>query len=104
MEVDIECTQAVGKYDLICKHWDNFIRDCGNTVNLNADLIFIPIQTDDHIACVCINFKDSTVDILDNQSHPDTTNSEIFTAASHLVCLSLFEIVNYIFPWTLYEH
>ncbi|KAK9733334.1 hypothetical protein RND81_04G060700 [Saponaria officinalis] len=65
--------------------WDIFVGDCGDTLNLSANFIFIPINIDDHIACLCINFKALSVDILDNQKYPDPENARISKACNILV-------------------
>ncbi|KAK9675381.1 hypothetical protein RND81_11G004500 [Saponaria officinalis] len=70
---------------MLYKAWDDYLNECGGTINLDADLIFIPILIDDHMACVCINFKSKTADILDNQTHNDPTKSDLFKASKIIV-------------------
>ncbi|KAK9733543.1 hypothetical protein RND81_04G074200 [Saponaria officinalis] len=85
METPTQCTPSDSNYDMLYKHWDIYVKDYGRTINLDLELIFIPINSDNHIACVCINFKSKTVDILDNQSHSDPTKSYIYKVAKILV-------------------
>ncbi|KAH9608697.1 hypothetical protein KSS87_006269 [Heliosperma pusillum] len=61
--------------------WDMFIRGCGRSFNTNAELFFIPVNVDDHYACVCINFKSKTIDLLDNQYYPASKQSDIVDVA-----------------------
>ncbi|KAH9614249.1 hypothetical protein KSS87_018331, partial [Heliosperma pusillum] len=61
--------------------WDMFIKGCGRSFNTNAKLFFIPVNVDDHYACVCINFKSKTIDLLDNQYYPASKQSDIVDVA-----------------------
>ncbi|KAH9613697.1 hypothetical protein KSS87_014437, partial [Heliosperma pusillum] len=45
------------------------------------ELFFIPLNVDDHYACVCINFKSKTIDLLDNQFYPASKQSDIVDVA-----------------------
>ncbi|XP_074267521.1 uncharacterized protein LOC141590906 [Silene latifolia] len=57
--------------------WDTFIQDCDKTFNLNAEFIFVPVNIGGHFACVCINFGQQTVDLLDYQHHANWDQSEM---------------------------
>jgi hypothetical protein len=71
--------------DSLYRLWDQFIQDNGSTVNLNADLLFLPLKMDDHFVCICINFKSNTVDILDHMTYSDWKKSDVFKASQVLV-------------------
>ncbi|KAH9612207.1 hypothetical protein KSS87_018858, partial [Heliosperma pusillum] len=60
---------------------DMFIKGCGRSFNTNAELFFIPVNVDEHYACVCINFKTKTIDLLDNQYYPASKQSDIVDVA-----------------------
>ncbi|KAH9610491.1 hypothetical protein KSS87_020429, partial [Heliosperma pusillum] len=61
--------------------WDMFIKGYGRSFNTNAELFFIPVNVDDHYACVCINFKSKTIDLHDNQYYPASKQSDIVDVA-----------------------
>ncbi|KAK9733815.1 hypothetical protein RND81_04G094300 [Saponaria officinalis] len=77
METSTQTTPSDSVFDVLYKDWDNYLNECGSTINLDADFIFVPILIEDHMACVCLNFKSQTADILDNQTHNDQTKSYI---------------------------
>ncbi|KAK9734433.1 hypothetical protein RND81_04G139200, partial [Saponaria officinalis] len=85
METPTQCTPSDDHYDRLYKQWDAYVKECGRTINLDADFIFIPIMTNNNMACVCVNYKSNSADILDNHIHPDPTKSDIFKAAKILV-------------------
>ncbi|KAK9734398.1 hypothetical protein RND81_04G137000 [Saponaria officinalis] len=65
METPTQCTPSDDHYDMLYKQWDAYVKECGRTINLDSELIFIPIMTNNHMACVCVNFKSKTADIFD---------------------------------------
>ncbi|KAK9682210.1 hypothetical protein RND81_10G058200 [Saponaria officinalis] len=85
METSTQTTPSDSVFDVLYKDWDNYLNECGSTINLDADFIFVPILIEDHMACVCLNFKSQTADILDNQTHNDQTKSYIVKAAKIIV-------------------
>ncbi|XP_074294045.1 uncharacterized protein LOC141621416 [Silene latifolia] len=74
-------TQSDSNYDDLYQIWDTFIVDSDRTVNLKTDLLFVPFCINDHFACVCINHKSNTVDLLDGQRHSNLKKSQFGKAA-----------------------
>jgi hypothetical protein len=58
--------------------WDEFISKCGTHYNLDADLIFLPLQHQDHYFCICINFAKKQVEVLDNQEYQQWKQSNAY--------------------------
>ncbi|KAH9613928.1 hypothetical protein KSS87_008263 [Heliosperma pusillum] len=76
-----QSTPSNTQIDNLFSIWDMFIKGCGRSFNLNAELFFIPVNVDEHYACVCINFKTKTIDLLDNQYYPASKQSDIVDVA-----------------------
>ncbi|KAH9619657.1 hypothetical protein KSS87_019559 [Heliosperma pusillum] len=72
-----QSTPSNTQIDNLFSIWDMFIKGCGRSFNTNAELFFIPVNVDEHYACVCINFKTKTIDLLDNQYYPASKQSDI---------------------------
>ncbi|KAH9625607.1 hypothetical protein KSS87_003847, partial [Heliosperma pusillum] len=72
-----QSTPSNTQMDNLFMIWDIFIKGCGRSFNTNAELFFIPVNVDEHYACVCINFKTKTIDLLDNQYYPTSKQSDI---------------------------
>ncbi|KAH9618977.1 hypothetical protein KSS87_014382 [Heliosperma pusillum] len=72
-----QSTPSNTQMDNLFMIWDIFIKGCGRSFNTNAELFFIPVNVDEHYACVCINFKTKTIDLLDNQYYPASKQSDI---------------------------
>ncbi|KAK9706519.1 hypothetical protein RND81_07G131800 [Saponaria officinalis] len=85
METPTQCTPSDSNFDTLYEEWDAYVEECGRTINLDSDMIFIPIRVGNHIACVCINFNSKTADILDNQSHTDPMKTDVFKASKIIV-------------------
>ncbi|KAH9612424.1 hypothetical protein KSS87_011529 [Heliosperma pusillum] len=76
-----QSTPSNTQIDNLFSIWDMFIKGCGRSFNTNAELFFIPVNVDEHYACVCINFKTKTIDLLDNQYYPASKQSDIVDVA-----------------------
>ncbi|KAH9619064.1 hypothetical protein KSS87_008931 [Heliosperma pusillum] len=76
-----QSTPSNTQMDNLFMIWDIFIKGCGRSFNTNAELFFIPVNVDEHYACVCINFKIKTIDLLDNQYYPASKQSDIVDVA-----------------------
>ncbi|KAH9610490.1 hypothetical protein KSS87_020428 [Heliosperma pusillum] len=76
-----QSTPSNTQMDNLFMIWDIFIKGCGRSFNTNAELFFIPVNVDEHYACVCINFKTKTIDLLDNQYYPASKQSDIVDVA-----------------------
>ncbi|KAK9698814.1 hypothetical protein RND81_08G132900 [Saponaria officinalis] len=94
METPTQCTPSDSYYDMLFKEWDAYVEECGRTINLESDMIFIPLMVDNHIACVCINFNSKTADILDNQIHTDPTKSDVCKAAE-IIASTMSDYLDY---------
>ncbi|XP_074299480.1 uncharacterized protein LOC141630592 [Silene latifolia] len=77
-EAGVQETQTGAYYDTLFHIWDLYIKHCGHTFNLNAELIFVPVNIDDHFACICINFISRTIDVLDHQLYLQFKSSKVF--------------------------
>ncbi|KAH9621567.1 hypothetical protein KSS87_000461 [Heliosperma pusillum] len=76
-----QSTPSNTQIDNLFSIWDMFIKGRGRSFNTNAELFFIPVNVDEHYACVCINFKTKTIDLLDNQYYPASKQSNIVDVA-----------------------
>ncbi|KAH9602941.1 hypothetical protein KSS87_000955, partial [Heliosperma pusillum] len=76
-----QSTPSDTQIDSLFLIWDMFIKGCGRSFNTNAELFFIPVNVDEHYACVCINFKSKTIELLDNQYYPASKQSDIVDVA-----------------------
>ncbi|XP_074295901.1 uncharacterized protein LOC141623668 [Silene latifolia] len=61
--------------------WDIWQNVCSQPLNLNSDLVFLPLLISEHYFCICINFQNETVDYLDNRLYDNFEESEFFYLA-----------------------
>ncbi|KAK9673246.1 hypothetical protein RND81_12G155500 [Saponaria officinalis] len=88
LETFDQATQNDSLCDELYQLWDDFINDCDKTFNLNADIMFVPVNIERHFACVCINFESHTVDLLDHQYYSDWTKSDVCKAC-HVIAAQM---------------
>ncbi|XP_074288238.1 uncharacterized protein LOC141613403 [Silene latifolia] len=95
--------------------WDTVIENSEGSLDIGADLVFIPVHFGDHFFCVVVNFVGKTVDYLDNRVYDDfedsiwvlATNSIVEIFGSYLVEKGFergsevrnFKFVNVAFGW-----
>ncbi|XP_074277573.1 uncharacterized protein LOC141601208 [Silene latifolia] len=77
--------------DKVVQSWSHFLGE--NVVNseIDVDLVFIPLSLEKYYFCVCVNFMNKTVDVLDHTSHKDWEKSDFYRLAKIAVnCFSDF--------------
>ncbi|KAH9612248.1 hypothetical protein KSS87_013679, partial [Heliosperma pusillum] len=65
--------------------WDEFVSKNTVPCNWKAYLIFVPMVWEDHYLCVCINFTNEMVEVLDNKKYDQWEETIIYKAADLLV-------------------
>jgi hypothetical protein len=75
--------------DKVFKFWDFFLEQNDRSAVWDAELYFIPLKLGNHFFCACVNYKNNTVDVLDNTFHKDFQNSEFCKLAALAVRCSL---------------
>ncbi|XP_074279000.1 uncharacterized protein LOC141603397 isoform X2 [Silene latifolia] len=61
--------------------WDNFINASKANYRLDAELIFIPCLAGYHYFCVCINFLNKEISVIDSQSYANWESSFTYDIA-----------------------
>ncbi|XP_074282592.1 uncharacterized protein LOC141607130 [Silene latifolia] len=77
--------------------WDNFINASKANYRLDAELIFIPCLAGYHYFCVCINFLNKEISVIDSQSYAKWESSFTYNIAmaAMLLYTYLCNIVDY---------
>ncbi|KAK9741368.1 hypothetical protein RND81_03G100500 [Saponaria officinalis] len=73
-----------GYVDEIFKAWKGWETCYKSTLNLDVEMIFIPLLLYKHFFCACINFKDKKIDYLDNREYEGVFKDNEFVSTAKI--------------------
>ncbi|KAH9616543.1 hypothetical protein KSS87_018034 [Heliosperma pusillum] len=82
--------------------WDMWSRIYDEPLNLNAEMVFVPLLYEQHYFCVCIDFVREKLFYLDNRCYDDF-NETSFAYMTDVV-VKEFMMINVPFDWETREH
>lgn len=85
-DLDDDQIPSEDQKERLFRTWDLFLASNVDEVNVDVDLIFIPLKLDEHYFCVCINFCMNSLDLLDDRIYDDVEESEAMKLSNYVVC------------------